>query len=69
MEIHTIGTDLGKTGLHLVGVSVRGEVVVRRKFSPTHLLRFTAKQRVEMIGMEASGGAHLRRFESCRAHH
>jgi len=30
MEIHTIGIDLGKTVFHLVGLSARGEVVVRR---------------------------------------
>ena len=29
MEIHTIGIDLGKTVYHLVGLDLRGEVVVR----------------------------------------
>jgi hypothetical protein len=33
MELHTIGIDLGKTVFHLVGVNMRGEVVVRKKFS------------------------------------
>jgi hypothetical protein len=34
MELHTIGIDLGKTVFHLVGLDPRGEVVVRKKFSP-----------------------------------
>jgi transposase len=59
MEIHTIGIDLAKTVFHLVGLNVRGEVVVRKKFSRTQLICFTAKQRVQLIGMEACGGAHF----------
>jgi transposase len=43
----------------MVGLNVRGEAVVRKKFSRTQLLRFTAKLRVELIGMEACGGAHF----------
>jgi hypothetical protein len=39
MELHTIGIDLGKTVFHLVGLNLRGEVVVRKKFSRTQLLR------------------------------
>jgi transposase len=42
MNIHTIGIDLGKTVFHLVGLNVRGEVVVRKKMSRSQLLRFTA---------------------------
>ena len=45
MELHTIGIDLGKTVFHLVGLNQRGEVVVRKKFSRTQLLRFTANCR------------------------
>ena len=30
MELHTIGIDLGKTIFHLVGLNLRGEVVVRK---------------------------------------
>ena len=59
MEIHTIGIDLGKTVFHLVGLNVRGEVVVRKKCSRHQLLRFTANLRVALIGMEACGGAHF----------
>src|SRR5271169_5439973 len=59
MELHTIGIDLGKTVFHLVGLNQRGEVVVRKKFSRKQLLRFTANLQVELIGMEACGGAHF----------
>src|SRR6266481_4559319 len=59
MELHTIGIDLGKTVFHLVGLNLRGEVVVRKKFSRIQLLRFTANMHVELIGMEACGGAHF----------
>src|SRR5712675_3608822 len=59
MELHTIGIDLGKTVFHLVGLDLRGEVVVRKKFSRTQLLRFTANLKVGLIGMEACGGSHF----------
>ena len=59
MELHTIGIDLGKTVFHRVGVNLRGEVVVRKKFSRKQLLHFTANLRVKLIGMEACGGAHF----------
>ena len=44
MELHTIGIDLGKTVFHLVGLNLRGEVVVRKRFSRLQLLRFTANR-------------------------
>jgi len=46
MEIHRIGIDLGKTVFHLVGLNVRGEVLVRKKCSRDQLLQFTANLRV-----------------------
>jgi transposase len=58
MELHTIGIDLGKTVFHLVGLDRSGQVVVRKKFSRTQLLRFTANRSVCRIGMEACGGSH-----------
>jgi len=59
MNIHTIGIDLGKTSFHLVGLSERGAVVVRKRFSRAQLLRFTANRKVHVIGMESCGGAHF----------
>lgn len=59
MELQSIGIDLGKTVFHLVGLDQRGRVVVRKRFSRSQLLRFTSNLRVEVIGMEACGGAHI----------
>jgi transposase len=59
MKLHTIGIDLGKSVFHLVGLNLRGEVVVRKKFSRRQLLQFTANLQVDLIGMEACGGAHF----------
>ena len=59
MELHLIGVDLGKTVFHLVGLNLRGEVVVRKQFSRKQLLRFTANLKVDRIGMEACGGSHF----------
>src|SRR6185437_5768953 len=58
MELDKVGIDLGKTVFHLVALNTAGETVVRKKFSRSQLLRFTANQRVRLIGMEACGGAH-----------
>ena len=52
MELHTIGIDLGKPVFHLVGLNVHGEVVVRKKFSRTRLLHFTANRHIGLIGKE-----------------
>src|SRR5260370_29144607 len=59
MELHTIGIDLGKTVFHLVGLNLRGEVVVLKKFSRKQLLHFTSNLQVKLIGMEACGGSHF----------
>jgi transposase len=59
MELQTVGIDLGKTVFHLVGLNLRGEIVVRKKFSRKQLLHFTANLQVKLIGMEACGGAHF----------
>jgi len=59
MDLHTIGIDLGKTVFHLVGLNLRGEVVVRKRFSRSKLLHFTANLQVGLIGREACGGAHF----------
>jgi transposase len=59
MNIHTIGIDLGKTNFHVVGLNERGQVIVRKHFSRTQLLRFTAHRKVQVIGMEACGGSHF----------
>ncbi len=42
MHIATVGIELGKTTFHLVGLTERGKVVVRKKCSREQLLAFTA---------------------------
>ena len=59
MNLHVIGIDLGKTTFHLVGLNPAGEVQVRKKFSRSQLLRFTANVQVQLIGMEACAGSHF----------
>jgi transposase len=59
MELFTMGIDLGKTTFHLVGMNQRGEVLLRKRFSRSQLLHFTANLKVDLIGMEACGGAHF----------
>jgi transposase len=59
MNLHAIGIDLGKTTFHLVGLNQAGEVQVRKKFSRSQLLRFTANVQVDLIGMEACAGSHF----------
>ena len=59
MKLHAIGIDLGNTVFHLVGVNPHGELVVRKRFSRSQLLHFTANLKVGVTGMEACGGAHF----------
>ena len=59
MELHAIGIDLGKTVFHLVGLDSSGNVMVRKRYSRTQLLKYTANLRVQRIGMEACSGSHF----------
>jgi len=59
MRIHTVGIDIAKTVFHLVAVDEKGSVVVKKKFSRSQLLVFTANLKAEVIGMEACSGAHF----------
>jgi transposase len=59
MKIQALGIDLGKTVFHLVGLDEKGQVVIRKRCSRTQLLAFTANLQVQLIGMEACGGAHF----------
>jgi len=58
MEISTIGIYLSKTIFHLIGLSPRGEIVLRKKLSRKQLLIYTATRQPMLIEMEACGGAH-----------
>jgi len=59
MKLHAIGIDLGKTVFHLVGLDSSGNVIVRKRCSRVQLLKYTASQRVQRIGMEACSGSHF----------
>jgi transposase len=59
MHIASIGIDLGKTNFHLVALGERNKVLVRKKFSRTQLLSYTANLPASLIGLEACAGAHF----------
>lgn len=65
MNIETLGIDVGKNVFHAVGLNSTGEVVLRRQFTRSALMRFMGKLTHCKVGMEACGGSqHLgRRFE------
>jgi len=57
-QVTTLGIDIGKTVLHLVGLNAVGQVVLRRKVSRGQLLDFLANLQPCLVGMEACGSAH-----------
>lgn len=59
MPIHTVGIDIAKSVFHLIGLDENGAVAVKKKFSRSQLLVYTANLRTEVIGMEACSGAHF----------
>jgi len=59
MHIASIGIDLGKTTFHLVALGDCSKVVVRKKFSRTQLLAYTANLPSSLICLEACSGAHF----------
>jgi hypothetical protein len=59
MHIASIGIDLGKTTFHLVALGERNKILIRRKFSRSQLLAYTANLPASLIGLEACAGAHF----------
>ena len=59
MHIASVGIDLGKTTFHLVALGERNKVLIRKKFSRSQLLAYTAKLSSSLIGLEACAGAHF----------
>jgi len=57
--IASIGIDLGKTTFHLVALDCHAGVMIRKKFSRSQLLAYTANLPWSLIGMEACSGAHF----------
>jgi transposase len=58
MQIATIGIDIGKSSFHIVGLNVRGEIVLRRRCTRKQLMRDLANLPPCLVGMEACCGAH-----------
>src|SRR6516162_6181968 len=59
MHITSVGIDLGKNTFHLVALGERNKVLVRKKFSRSQLLAYTANLPSSLIGLEACAGAHF----------
>jgi len=57
MQIKSIGIDLGKTTFHLIALESRSQVVIRKQFSRSQLLVYTANLPPALIGMEAGVGS------------
>src|SRR5579871_1391154 len=58
MQVKVLGIDIGKTSFHVIGLDQNDKIVVRKKFSRTQLLQYTANLPSCLIGMEACCGAH-----------
>ena len=59
MNITSVGIDLGKTTFHLVALGERNKILLRRKFSRSQLLAYTANLPASLIGLEACTGSHF----------
>lgn len=57
MGIVTLGLDLGKNRVHMVGFDGDGRIVLRRRVRRGQLLALTANMPPCLIGMEACSGA------------
>lgn len=57
-EIAVIGIDIGKNTFHLIGLDKRGAIVLRQKWSRSHVEARLANMTPCLIGMEACVGAH-----------
>ena len=58
MHIASIGIDLGKATFHLVALGERNKILLRKKFSRSQLLAYTADLPSSLIGLEACAGSH-----------
>ena len=56
--ITVIGIDIGKNSFHVVGLDVRGGIVLRQKWSRSQVEVRLANMPACLIGMEACVGAH-----------
>ena len=56
--VTVIGIDIGKNSFHVVGLDVRGGIVLRQKWSRSQVEARLANMPTRLIGMEACVGAH-----------
>jgi len=56
--VATMGIDIGKNSFHVVGLDVRGAIVLRQKWSRGQVEARLANLPPCLIGMEACVGAH-----------
>ncbi len=57
-QVTTIGIDICKNTLHLIGLDAEGNIVLRRKLSRSQMMVRLANLPPCLIGMEACVGAH-----------
>jgi hypothetical protein len=57
-EIATIGFDIGKITVHLIGQDRHGNIVMRAKVSRAQLFQRLANVALCVISMEPGAGAH-----------
>lgn len=57
-EVAVVGIDIGKNSFHVVGLSARGEILLRQKWSRSQVEVRLANMPPCLIGMEACVGAH-----------
>ena len=58
MTIVTLGLDLGKNWIHMVGLDESGRIILRRRARRNRLLAQTANMPACLVGLEACCGAH-----------
>lgn len=58
MKIVTLGLDLGKNWIHMVGLDENGQIVLRQRVRRNRLLAQTVNMPACLIGLEACCGAH-----------
>ncbi len=58
MTIVTLGLDLGKNWIHMVGLDEEGRIALRRRVKRDRLSVLTGNMAACLIGMEACCGAH-----------
>ena len=58
MQIAVIGIDLGKNSCSIVGLDVRGAVVLRRRMRREGIIKLAAKLKPCVVAIEACCGAH-----------